>query len=162
MWKSGIPYVEVLCRNRYVGRSFIQPDTRSRQLAVAKKFGAIAANLDGRRVVLVDDSIVRGTTIGPLVRLLKQYGAKEVHIRIASPPIQHPCYMGINIPTKGELIANTKAPEELAGFIGADSLAYLSIEGLVKAVSAGAPKDKDMSGYCTACLDGNYPVHLEW
>ncbi|XP_042875268.1 amidophosphoribosyltransferase-like isoform X2 [Penaeus japonicus] len=160
--QSGIPYVEVLCRNRYVGRSFIQPDTRSRQLAVAKKFGAIAANLEGRRVVLVDDSIVRGTTIGPLVRLLKQYGAKEVHIRIASPPIQHPCYMGINIPTKGELIANTKAPEELAGFIGADSLAYLSIEGLVKAVSAGAPKDKDMSGYCTACLDGNYPVHLEW
>ncbi|XP_037798533.1 amidophosphoribosyltransferase-like [Penaeus monodon] len=86
----------------------------------------------------------------------------QVHIRIASPPIQHPCYMGINIPTKGELIANTKDPEELAGFIGADSLAYLSIEGLVKAVSTGAPKDKDMSGYCTACLDGNYPVHLEW
>lgn len=76
--QSGIPYVEVLCRNRYVGRSFIQPDTRSRQLAVAKKFGAITANLEGRRVVLVDDSIVRGTTIGPLVRLLKQYGAKEV------------------------------------------------------------------------------------
>ncbi|KAK7074888.1 hypothetical protein SK128_002805 [Halocaridina rubra] len=161
--QCGLPYVEVLCRNRYVGRSFIQPDTRSRQLAVAKKFGALTENLVGRRVVLVDDSIVRGTTVGPIIRLLRQAGAREVHIRIASPPILHPCYMGINIPTRGELIANNKPLEELTSFIGADSLAYLSIEGLVKAVSEGvAVKNGTSSGYCTACLDGKYPVHLEW
>ncbi|KAK8745735.1 hypothetical protein OTU49_000352 [Cherax quadricarinatus] len=161
--QSGIPYVEVLCKNRYVGRSFIQPDTRSRQLAVAKKFGALTENLAGRRVVLVDDSIVRGTTVGPIIRLLRQAGAREVHIRIASPPIHHPCYMGINIPTRGELIANKKPPEELAKFVGADSLAYLSIDGLVKAVKDGVvSKTCTPSGHCTACLDGKYPVHLEW
>lgn len=160
--ESGIPYVEVLCKNRYIGRSFIQPDTRSRQLAVAKKFGALTENLVGRRVVLVDDSIVRGTTVGPIIRLLRQAGAREVHIRIASPPIHHPCYMGINIPTRGELIANKQPLEELAGFIGADSLAYLSIEGLVKAVREGVTKNGAPMGHCTACLDGKYPVHLEW
>ncbi|XP_071551404.1 amidophosphoribosyltransferase-like [Panulirus ornatus] len=161
--QSGIPYVEVLCKNRYVGRSFIQPDTRSRQLAVAKKFGALTENLVGRRVVLVDDSIVRGTTVGPIIRLLRHAGAREVHIRIASPPIHHPCYMGINIPTRGELIANKKPPHELASFIGANSLAYLSIDGLVKAVKEGImSKNCTPSGHCTACLDGKYPVHLEW
>lgn len=161
--QSGLPYVEVLCKNRYVGRSFIQPDPRSRQLAVAKKFGALTENLAGRSVVLVDDSIVRGTTVGPIIRLLRQAGAREVHIRIASPPIHYPCYMGINIPTRGELIANKKPLDELAGFIGADSLAYLSIEGLIKAVREGASlKNGAPVGHCTACLDGKYPVHLEW
>lgn len=161
--ESGIPYVEVLCKNRYVGRSFIQPDTRSRQLAVAKKFGALTENLMGRRVVLVDDSIVRGTTVGPIIQLLRQAGAKEVHIRVASPPLKHPCYMGINIPTRGELLANQKPIDELANFVGANSLAYLSIDGLVKAVRQGIVlKNNVPTGHCTACLDGNYPVHLEW
>ncbi|XP_045102172.1 amidophosphoribosyltransferase-like isoform X3 [Portunus trituberculatus] len=161
--ESGIPYIEVLCKNRYVGRSFIQPDTRSRQLAVAKKFGVLSENLMGRRVVLVDDSIVRGTTVGPIIQLLRQAGAKEVHIRVASPPLKHPCYMGINIPTRGELLANQKPLEELASYVGADSLAYLSIEGLRKAVRQGIVlKNNIPTGHCTACLDGNYPVNLEW
>ncbi|XP_050719052.1 amidophosphoribosyltransferase-like isoform X1 [Eriocheir sinensis] len=161
--QSGIPYVEVLCKNRYVGRSFIQPDKRSRQLAVAKKFGALTENLMGRRVVLVDDSIVRGTTVGPIIQLLRQAGAREVHIRVASPPLKHPCYMGINIPTRGELLANQKPIEELANHVGANSLAYLSIDGLVKAVRQGiVARNNAPVGHCTACLDGNYPVHLEW
>ncbi|CAL4148017.1 unnamed protein product, partial [Meganyctiphanes norvegica] len=159
--QTGIPYLEVLCKNRYVGRTFIQPDVRSRQLAVAKKFGVISHNLAGKRVVLVDDSIVRGTTIGPLVKLLKQGGAREVHIRIASPPICHPCYMGINIPTRGELIANSVQADDLAARVGADSLVYLSIDGLVKAVREGVAT-KAPTGHCTACLDGKYPVQLEW
>ncbi|MCL4118767.1 UNVERIFIED_CONTAM: hypothetical protein GTU68_066686, partial [Idotea baltica] len=164
--QSGIPFVEVLCKNRYVGRSFILPDTRSRQLAVAKKFGAITTNLQGKRVIIVDDSIVRGNTVGPIIKLLRNAGAKEVHLRIASPPIKYPCYMGINIPTKNELIANKKEPEKLAEFVGADSLVYLSIEGLVKAVQEGVvtPSKNTAVGYCTACLDSKYPcpVYLDW
>ncbi|XP_076042652.1 phosphoribosylamidotransferase 2 [Oratosquilla oratoria] len=162
--ETGLPYVEVLCKNRYVGRSFIQPDQRSRQLSVAKKFGAISDNLAGQRVVIVDDSIVRGTTVGPIIRLLKDAGAKEVHIRVASPPIRHPCYMGINIPTRKELIANHLTPEQLGQRVGADSLRYLSIEGLVKAVTSGISEKRPAEdvGHCTACLSGEYPVQLEF
>lgn len=143
--QSGLPYVEVLCKNRYVGRTFIQPNTRLRQLGVAKKFGALTDNFAGKRVVLIDDSIVRGNTISPIIKLLKEAGATEVktkiylnqyrlwlllsvftntvslsqvHIRVASPPIQFPCYMGINIPTKEELIANKPEFEDIAGYIG--------------------------------------------
>ncbi|KAG0730296.1 Amidophosphoribosyltransferase [Chionoecetes opilio] len=125
--ESGIPYVEVLCKNRYVGRSFIQPDTRSRKLAVVKKFGALTENLMGRRVVLVDDSIVRGTTVGPIIQLLRQAGAKEVHIRVASPPLKYPCYMGINIPTRGELLANQKPLDELANFVACSAVLLFTI-----------------------------------
>ncbi|XP_077301465.1 amidophosphoribosyltransferase-like, partial [Arctopsyche grandis] len=164
---SGIPFVEVLCKNRYVGRTFIQPSTRLRQLGVAKKFGALSANVAGERLVLIDDSIVRGNTIGPIIKLLRDAGAKEVHVRIASPPLQYPCYMGINIPTREELIANKMSPEKLAKHVGADSLKYLSVEGLVSAVryhmkvpGGGA------GGHCTACLTGDYPGglpdNLEW
>ncbi|XP_077291375.1 amidophosphoribosyltransferase-like isoform X2 [Arctopsyche grandis] len=165
--QSGIPFVEVLCKNRYVGRTFIQPSTRLRQLGVAKKFGALSANVAGERLVLIDDSIVRGNTIGPIIKLLRDAGAKEVHVRIASPPLQYPCYMGINIPTREELIANKMSPEKLAKHVGADSLKYLSVEGLVSAVryhmkvpGGGA------GGHCTACLTGDYPGglpdNLEW
>ncbi|XP_064636847.1 amidophosphoribosyltransferase-like [Lineus longissimus] len=161
--QSGIPYVEVLTKNRYVGRTFIQPTKRLRQLGVAKKFGALADNFLGKKIILVDDSIVRGNTMGPIIRLLKNAGAKEVHIRVASPPIHNPCYMGINIPTRDELIANHKTPEQLADALGADSLVYLSVDGLVSAVSEGIQdlEEKKM-GHCTACLTGNYPVELEW
>ncbi|KAF5900523.1 amidophosphoribosyltransferase-like, partial [Clarias magur] len=114
---SGLPYVEVLCKNRYVGRTFIQPNTRLRQLGVAKKFGALTDNFAGKRVVLVDDSIVRGNTISPIIKLLKEAGATEVHIRVASPPIRFPCYMGINIPTKEELIANRPEFKDIADYI---------------------------------------------
>lgn len=170
---SGLPYVEVLCKNRYVGRTFIQPNTRLRQLGVAKKFGALTDNFAGKRVVLIDDSIVRGNTISPIIKLLKEAGATEVHIRVASPPIRFPCYMGINIPTKEELIANKPEFEDIAGYIGATSVRYLSVEGLLSAVQGGIePHKKDERidsttktnrlGHCTACLTGKYPVELEW
>lgn len=161
---SGVPYAEVLTKNRYVGRTFIQPSTRLRQLGVAKKFGALTENFRGKRVVLIDDSIVRGNTIAPIIRLLKTAGAAEVHIRVASPPVRYPCYMGINIPTKEELIANKLKPEELANYFGADSVVYLSIDGLVAAVSEGMNlpyKDEHKSHHCTACLSGHYPVTPE-
>lgn len=113
-----MPFAEVLCKNRYVGRTFIQPSTRLRQLGVAKKFGALSENVRGKRLVLIDDSIVRGNTIGPIIKLLRDAGAKEVHVRIASPPLQYPCYMGINIPTREELIANRMSPPQLAKHVG--------------------------------------------
>lgn len=116
--ESGIPFVEVLVKNRYVGRTFIQPSTRLRKLGVAKKFGALFENVAGKRLILIDDSIVRGNTIGPIIKLLREAGAAEVHIRIASPPLLHPCYMGINIPTRGELIANEMSAEQLAKHVG--------------------------------------------
>lgn len=160
--ESNIPYVEVLSKNRYVGRTFIQPSARLRQLSVAKKFGPLSANFKGKRIVLVDDSIVRGTTIGAIIHMLKQSGASEVHIRIASPPLHHPCYMGINIPTREELIANFMSPAQLAASLGAESLVYLSVEGLEKAVRKGITANEQPIGHCTACLTGNYPVQLEW
>ncbi|KAK7831814.1 hypothetical protein U0070_016444 [Myodes glareolus] len=180
--KSGLPYVEVLCKNRYVGRTFIQPNMRLRQLGVAKKFGVLTDNFKGKRVVLVDDSIVRGNTISPIIRLLKESGAKEVHIRVASPPIKYPCFMGINIPTKEELIANKPEFDRLAEYLGANSVMYLSVEGLVSSVQQDIKFKKqkvqrhditiqengnglecfEKTGHCTACLTGQYPVELEW
>ncbi|KAM3956271.1 LOW QUALITY PROTEIN: amidophosphoribosyltransferase [Aphomia sociella] len=160
--QSGIPFMEVLCKNRYVGRTFIQPSTRLRQLGVAKKFGALSENVKGKRIVLIDDSIVRGNTIGPIIKLLRDAGAGEVHIRIASPPLKYPCYMGINIPTREELIANKVDTVKLAEHVGADSLEYLSVEGLVSAVHYNmktTPSD-GVGGHCTACLTGEYPGGL--
>ncbi|XP_013788014.1 amidophosphoribosyltransferase-like isoform X1 [Limulus polyphemus] len=159
---SGIPYAEVLCKNRYVGRTFIQPNPYLRQLAVAKKFGPLSANFRGKKIILIDDSIVRGTTIGAIIRLLKESGAKEVHIRIASPPLHYPCYMGINIPTREELIANELNADQLAKKLGANSLVYLSVGGLLSAVQRGISNNGKPSGHCTACLTGKYPVELEW
>lgn len=173
--ESKLPYVEVFCRNRYVGRSFIQPSMRLRRLAVAKKFGPLAQNFAGKSIILIDDSIVRGTTIGQLIRLLKDAGAKEVHIRIASPALHFPCYMGINIPTKEELIANHLKADQLAQQLGAASLVYLSVDGLKKSVQTSI-KDKiikknanvseeqlrNQVGHCTACLTGQYPVKLNF
>ncbi|KAK1345915.1 hypothetical protein QTO34_008380 [Cnephaeus nilssonii] len=180
--KCGLPYVEVLCKNRYVGRTFIQPNMRLRQLGVAKKFGVLSDNFKGKRIVLIDDSIVRGNTISPIIRLLKESGAKEVHIRVASPPIKYPCFMGINIPTKEELIANKPEFEHLAEYLGANSVVYLSVEGLVSSVQEGITFKKqkvgkqdimiqengnglecfEKNGHCTACLTGKYPVELDW
>lgn len=116
--ESGLEFTEVLCKNRYVGRTFIQPSARLRKLGVAKKFGALSENVAGKRLILIDDSIVRGNTIGPIIKLLRGAGATEVHIRIASPPLLHPCYMGINIPTREELIAIDMTPEQLAKHVG--------------------------------------------
>nr|XP_036216246.1 amidophosphoribosyltransferase isoform X2 [Bactrocera oleae] len=159
--ESGIPFAEVLCKNRYVGRTFIQPSPRLRQLGVAKKFGALSVNCEGKRVVLIDDSIVRGNTIGPIIKLLRDAGATEVHVRIASPPLMYPCYMGINIPTREELIANKLEPDELAKHVGADSLKYLSVAGLITAVEINKANTNPIkTGYCTACLTGEYPGGL--
>jgi len=165
--ESKISFAEVLCKNRYVGRTFIQPSNRLRQLGVAKKFGALSENVAGKRLILIDDSIVRGNTIGPIIKLLRDAGAKEVHIRIASPPLLYPCFFGINIPTREELIGNKLNPRELAQYVGADSLAYLSVEGLVKAVKTNLKtQTPDKTGHCTACLTGEYPQlpsgDLDW
>jgi len=163
--ESGIPFAEVLCKNRYVGRTFIQPSTRLRQLGVAKKFGALSENVQGKRIILIDDSIVRGNTIGPIIKLLRDAGAKEVHVRIASPPLHYPCYMGINIPTREELIANKLDSLKLAKHTGADTLAYLSVAGLIKAVRYRMEEKGPHVGHCTACLTGEYPEKpepLEW
>ncbi|XP_002131380.2 amidophosphoribosyltransferase-like [Ciona intestinalis] len=173
--ESGIPYDEVLAKNRYIGRTFIQPSTRMRKLAVEKKFGVLVENVRGKRIVVVDDSIVRGNTMGSIIRMLRSGGAAEVHVRIASPPVKNPCYMGINIPTPKELLANKLNLEETMKFLGADSLGYLSVEGLLSCVTSGRGKvDKNGdppekksngscgTGHCVACLTGEYPVQLEW
>ena len=150
--ESGIPFVEGLVKNRYVGRTFIQPDQRIREVGVHLKYNPLPDLLEGRRVVLVDDSIVRATTTGPVVSMLRKAGAREVHMRITSPPIISPCFFGIDMGTRWELIAGNKTVDEIREHIGADSLGYLSVEGLVEAV--GLPKDK----FCLACFTGNYPV----
>ena len=154
--QSGIPYGDALIKNRYVGRSFIQPEQSMRELAVRMKLNATAANVRGKRIVLIDDSIVRGTTSKRLVDMLKSAGAKEVHMRICSPPVSYPCYFGIDTPSKRHLISATHSIEDIRKMIGADTLTYLPLEELVSAV-----KDNSDVGFCTGCFDGNYPLNLE-
>jgi amidophosphoribosyltransferase len=157
---SGIPYSEGLTKNRYIGRTFIQPSDRLRRAGVYLKYNPLTANLMGKRVVLIDDSIVRGNTAGPLVRLLREGGAAEVHVRVSSPPVRHPCFMGVDMATHEELIAHQKSIEEIRRHIGADSLAYLSYEGMMRAVTAEIGEDR---GHCSACFTGEYPIPLdEW
>jgi amidophosphoribosyltransferase len=148
--KSGIPYSEGLIKSRYIGRTFIQPSDELRKVGVAMKFNPLPDNLKGKRIVLVDDSIVRGNTSGPLIRMLRNAGAKEVHVRVACPPIKFPCFMGVDMASMQELIAANKSLDEICAHIGADSLAYLSIAGLMKALKAA-------DGYCNACFSGDYP-----
>ena len=148
---SGIPYSEGLIKNRYIGRTFITPGQFYRELKVKLKLSPVREVIESKSVVLVDDSIVRGTTMKRIVAMLRKAGAKEVHVRIASPPIRYPCYMGVDIPTRHELIAAFGSVEKVRESIGADSLAYLSVEGLKKAVGR-----RDL---CLACLTGEYP---EW
>jgi len=153
--QSGIPLCEGLLKNRYVGRTFIEPDQRIRDLGVKLKFNPLPQMLDGKRVVVVDDSIVRGTTTPKVVQLLRRAGAKEVHMRICAPPIRYPCFFGVDMATRWELIAAQKTIPEIRDFIGADSLGYLSIDGLIKAVAL--PKDI----FCLACFTGNYPIPVQ-
>jgi len=152
---SGIPLAEGLLKNRYVGRTFIEPDQRIRDLGVKLKFNPLPQMLDGQRVVVVDDSIVRGTTTPKVVGLLRRAGAKEVHMRICAPPIRYPCFFGVDMATRAELIASHKTVPEVRDFIGADSLGYLSIDGLVKAVAL--PRDI----FCLACFTGDYPIPVQ-
>ncbi|HEV3153323.1 MAG TPA: amidophosphoribosyltransferase [Candidatus Baltobacteraceae bacterium] len=149
--ESGLPYIEGLIKNRYIGRTFISPDQRMRSRGVQLKFNPVVENLCDQRVVVVDDSIVRGTTTPRIVQLLRDAGAKEVHVRVTSPPIKHPCYLGVDMATYDELIAANFTVEEIRQKIGADSLGYLSLEGLIAATGRG---ENEM---CLGCLTGVYP-----
>ncbi len=151
---SHIPFAEAVIKNRYIHRTFIQPDQRMRELGVRMKLTPMKETLSGRRVIMVEDSIVRGTTIGPTVKMIREAGAAEVHVRIASPPYKHPCFYGIDTANQNELIAAKLSVEEIKEYIGADSLGYLSLAGLFKAV--GVKRDK----LCSACLSGKYPVKI--
>ena len=148
--ESGIAYSEGLIKSRYIGRTFIQPTDRQRKVGVAMKFNPLPDNLKGQRVVLVDDSIVRGNTSGPLVQLLRGAGAAEVHMRVACPPIRFPCFMGVDMASQSELIAAHKNLDEIKVYIGVESLSYLSVEGMMSTLRAE-------DGYCNACFTGAYP-----
>ena len=151
---SRTPFGEGLIKNRYIGRTFIQPDQRLRELGVQMKMAALRENLAGKRVVMVDDSIVRGTTTGQIVRLIRAAGATEVHVRISSPPVRWPCFYGIDMADRKDLIAAKKSIEEIRRHIGADSLHYLSTRGVFKAI--GMPRDR----FCHACFTGDYPIQV--
>jgi amidophosphoribosyltransferase len=152
--ESGIPYNDGFIKNRYIGRTFIEPTDSLRKQGVAMKFNALDDNLRGQRVVAIDDSIVRGTTSGPLVKLLRDAGAREVHMRITCPPIAHPCFMGVDMGTYEELIAHRMTIDEMRDHIDCDSLRFLSLEGMLRAIGR-------REGYCNACFTGLYPIELD-
>jgi len=151
--ESGIPFRFGLIRNHYVGRTFIEPQQHVRDFGVKLKLNPVRSVLQGKRVVLIDDSIVRGTTSRKIVRMIRQAGAGEVHMRISCPPTISPCFYGVDTPSKRQLIAANKTVEEIREYIGADSLAYLSVEGLKRACGEG-----EKTAYCTACYTGKYPT----
>jgi amidophosphoribosyltransferase len=152
---SGIPYNDGFIKNRYIGRTFIQPTDSLRKQGVALKFNVVEENLRDQRVIVIDDSIVRGNTSGPLVKMLRNAGAREVHMRITCPPITHPCFMGVDMGTYDELIAHHMSVEQLRVHFGCDSLHYLSLEGMMTAIGR-------THGYCDACYTGNYPINVEF
>jgi len=152
--ESGIPFGEGLIKNRYIHRTFIQPHQRLRDLGVRMKLTPLRDTVQGKRVVVVEDSIVRGTTSGKIIEMLREAGAREVHMRISSPPYRHPCFYGIDTPEPSRLLASKYSVEEIRAIVGADSLGYLSIEGLVRAI--GVDRDE----FCMACFTGEYPVAI--
>ncbi|MEK7109997.1 MAG: amidophosphoribosyltransferase [Patescibacteria group bacterium] len=152
---SGIPYGEVLIKNRYIGRTFIQPEQHIREMGVKLKFNPLKKIVKGKRIIIVDDSIVRGTTMKKIIKILRGCGVKKIHIRVCSPPVTDPCYFGIDTPDKNRLIASHMTVKEIEKFIGADSLAYLSLDGLKKASRIKSNK------LCTSCFDGKYPMPVE-
>ncbi|MGI5939236.1 MAG: amidophosphoribosyltransferase [Thermoleophilia bacterium] len=153
---SGIKYGEALIKNRYIGRTFINPDDRVRKLGVRLKFNPLTSAIRGKRLVLVDDSIVRGNTTRALVRVLFEAGAREIHLRVSSPPIVFPCFYGIDMADQDEFIAFGKSVDEISRELGATSVAYLSLEGLLKATRANS----DQGCFCTACFSGDYPCEV--
>ena len=153
--ESGIPFGEGLIKNRYVGRTFILPDQRLRELGVRRKLNPLPELIRDKRIVVVDDSIVRGTTTPHVVKLLKNGGAGEVHMRVCAPPIMWPCHFGIDLATRKELLAANMSVEEIREYVGADSLGYLSHEGLLRAV--GQPREN----FCMACFTGDYPIPVQ-
>ncbi len=150
---SGIPFLEGLVKNRYVGRTFIKPSQNQREIGVALKLNVLEEVVRGKSIVLVDDSIVRGTTIKKLISRLRDCGAGEIHLRISAPPVMWPCFFGIDTPSRDELLGARFSVEEIGRLVGADSIGYLSLEGLVEATSR--------SGFCTGCFSGQYPVDIE-
>jgi len=152
MRKSGIPYREGIVPNRYVGRTFIQPTQAQRDTAVHLKLNTVSEVVDGKRIVVVDDSIVRGTTTRGKMQALRRAGAKEIHLRISCPPIRHACYFGIDFPDESNLIAHQRSVEEIRDYLGVDSLHFLSIDGMLSCVS------RPRHHYCTACWSGQYPI----
>jgi amidophosphoribosyltransferase len=157
---AGLPFELGLIRNHYVGRTFIEPSDRIRHLGVKLKHNANRATVAGKRVVLVDDSIVRGTTSTKIVAMIRQAGAVEVHMRVASPPTTHSCFYGVDTPERGELLAAQHDLEAMARIIGVDSLAFLSLDGLYRAVG-GMRRDASQPLFCDACFSGDYPTQLE-
>ena len=151
---SGIPHNDGLIKNRYIGRTFIEPTQDMRQRGVALKFNALGENLAGKRVIMIDDSLVRGTTAGPLVQMVRDAGASEVHLRITCPPITHPCHFGVDMGHDDDLMAAHRTVDEIADHIGADSLAFLSLDAMMRAVGAD-------DGYCNACFTGAYPLPID-
>lgn len=149
---SGIPFGEILIKNRYIGRTFIQPEQRIREMGVKIKFNPLKTIVKGKRIIIVDDSIVRGTTIKKIIHVLRECGAKKVHIRICSPPITDPCYFGVDTPERKHLIAAEKTVSEITNFIDADSLKYLSLTGLIRAAR------QKSNSLCTGCFSGKYPI----
>ncbi|MBT2694230.1 amidophosphoribosyltransferase [Bacillus sp. ISL-55] len=156
--ESGIPYEMGLIKNRYVGRTFIQPSQSLREQGVKMKLSPVRGIVEGKRVIMVDDSIVRGTTSRRIVKMLKEAGATEVHVVISSPPIQNPCFYGIDTSTREELIASEHSVEEIRKLIGADSLTFLSVEGMLEAIGRNEPGET--RGQCLACFTGKYPTEI--
>ena len=149
---SGIPYGQGLVKNRYIGRTFIAPTQAERANGVRRKLNPLRENITGKRLIVVDDSIVRGTTTRAMVTMLRESGATEVHLRISSPPFRWPCYYGIDTPDRTELLASIKTIDEIIEFLDVDSLEYLTLDHLVQAIDAPG------AGFCNACLTGDYPV----
>lgn len=152
---SGVPYAMGIVKNKYIGRTFIAPTQEERENMVFVKLNAIKSDVEGKRVVVIDDSIVRGTTSRRLVQILRRAGAKEVHFRVSSPPVKFPCYLGIDTPTKAELISSSHEIEEIRKEIGADTLSFISLEGMLTALKESSPESY---GFCKGCFSGEYPI----
>ena len=151
--ESGIPYELGLLRNHYVGRTFIKPSQADRDFGARMKYNPVREVVDGKRIIVVDDSLVRGTTSRSLAKFFRNAGATEVHMRIASPPVQHPCFYGIDMPSREELIGSSRDVQEIRKELGLDSLGYLSLNGMLDAVEEAGP-------FCDACFSGDYPAPL--
>jgi amidophosphoribosyltransferase len=155
---TGTPFGLGILKNKYVGRAFIAPNQFLRERMVSVKHNIIESEVRGKRVVIIDDSIVRGTTSRRLVALLRAAGAKEVHIRICSPPVRFPCYFGIDTPHRKDLISNMNSVDELCASLGADSLTFISVEGLLQSIDPAFTGSRDNAGYCLGCFTGEYPI----
>jgi amidophosphoribosyltransferase len=153
--ESGLPFEIAIIRNHYIGRTFIQPSQHIRDFGVKVKLNPVKELLKGKRVVIIEDSIVRGTTSKARVKAIRDAGAKEVHMRVSCPPLKYPCYYGIDFPTKEELIASSRSIEEIRDYIGLDSLGYISLEGMLSAMPL--PREE----FCTCCFTGEYPVPVK-